>query len=209
MNPVRSTGVGVLDKGMAIVDLCERRPSSASDIAHELDMTVSTAHRLAAALTAHGLLQRDAAGLYRLGRRFQASQIGAIAQPVLERLTEETCESSQLWVLRGQHRLCAASVIADTELRVVMATGTWLPLADGGSAALALQGDVGPEGWAETVSTRTPGLGSVSAPVMLDDEPIGAVCVVAPLPRMTGSPGETFGKQVLAAAADIARRLAA
>src|SRR4051812_46779336 len=88
-------------------------------------------------------------------------------------------------------------------------TGTWLPLADGGSAALALLGDVGPEGWAETVSTRTPGLGSVSAPVMLDDEPIGAVCVVAPLPRMTGSPGETFGKQVLAAAADIARRLAA
>jgi DNA-binding IclR family transcriptional regulator len=207
MSSVHSTGVGVLDKSMAIVDLCERQPASASDIAHELDLTVSTAHRLATALAAHGLLQRDASGLYRLGRRFLTSRIVEIAQPVLDRLTEDTGESSQLWVRRGDARLCVASVIADTELRVVMAPGVRLPLADGGSAALALQGDVRPEGWAESHSTRTPGLGSVSAPIVTGEEPIAVVSVIAPLLRMTKSPGEMFGEQVLAAAADIARRL--
>jgi DNA-binding IclR family transcriptional regulator len=207
MSSVHSTGVGVLDKSMAIVDLCERQPASASDIAHELDLTVSTAHRLATALAAHGMLQRDASGLYRLGRRFLTSRIVEIAQPVLDRLTEDTGESSQLWVRRGDARLCVASVIADTELRVVMAPGVRLPLADGGSAALALQGDVRPEGWAESHSTRTPGLGSVSAPIVTGEEPIAVVSVIAPLLRMTKSPGEMFGEQVLAAAADIARRL--
>ena len=207
MSSVHSTGVGVLDKSMAIVDLCERQPASASDIAHELDLTVSTAHRLATALTAHGLLQRDASGLYRLGRRFLTSRVAEIAQPVLDRLTQDTRESSQLWVRRGDDRLCVASVITDAELRVVMNPGARLPLADGGSAALALQGEVRPEGWAETHSTRTPGLGSVSAPIVLRGEPVAAVTVVAPLLRMTKSPGVTFGKQVVLAAADIARRI--
>jgi len=207
MSSVRGTGVGVLDKSMAIVDLCERHPASASDIARELDLTVSTAHRLAGALTAHGLLQRDASGLYRLGRRFLTSRVAEIAQPVLDRLTHDTHESSQLWVVRGEDRLCVASVITEVELRVVMDPGARLPLADGGSAALALQGIVRPEGWAETHSTRTPGLGSVSAPVILGGEPVAAVSVIAPLLRMTGSPGECFGEQVLAAAADVAQRL--
>jgi DNA-binding IclR family transcriptional regulator len=207
MSSVRSTGVGVLDKSMAIVDLCERQPASASDIARELDLTVSTAHRLAAALTAHGLLQRDASGLYRLGRRFLASRLTEVAQPVLERLTHDTGESTQIWVVRGEDRLCVASVITDAELRVVMDVGTRLPLADGGSAVLALRGDVRPEGWAESHSTRTPGLGSVSAPIMLRGEPVAAVSVIAPLLRMTKSPGETFGVQVLRAAAGIVARL--
>jgi DNA-binding IclR family transcriptional regulator len=208
MTSMHTTGVGVLDKSMAIVDLCERQPASASDIARELDLTVSTAHRLAAALTAHGLLQRDAAGHYRLGRRFFTSRVAEIAQPVLQRLTQDTGESTQLWVLRGEDRLCVASVITDTELRVVMDVGVRLPLADGGSAALALQGVLRPEGWAETHSTRTPGLGSVSAPVILHEEPVAVVSVIAPLLRIAKSPGESFGKQVLAAAADIAQRLA-
>ena len=207
MSSVHSTGVGVLDKSMAIVDLCERQPASASDIARELDLTVSTAHRLAAALTAHGLLQRDAAGLYRLGRRFVTSRVAELAQPVLDRLTEDTMESSQLWVVRGEDRLCVASVITEAELRVVMDPGARLPLADGGSAALALQGKVRSEGWAESMNTRTPGLGSVSAPVIVRGEPVAAVSVIAPLLRMTKSPGESFGRQVLVAAADIANRL--
>ena len=207
MSSVPSTGVGVLDKSMAIVDLCERQPASASEIARELDLTLSTAHRLAAALTAHGLLKRDLSGVYHLGHRFISSRVADVAQPVLDQLTQDTGESSQLWVLRGGDRLCVASVITEAELRVVMAPGARLPLADGGSAAFALTGDVRPEGWAESHGSRTPGLASVSAPVVLGGEPVAAVSVVAPLMRMTTSPGEAFGKQVLAAAADIAQRL--
>ncbi|HWU08076.1 MAG TPA: helix-turn-helix domain-containing protein [Streptomyces sp.] len=209
MISVRSTGVGVLDKAMAIVELCEYRPSSASQIARELDMKTSTAHRLATALVAHELLQRDESGVYRLGRRAQPSRLTDLARPCLERLTRDIRETSQLWLARGSDRICVASVIADTELRVVLASGVSLPLSEGGSAAYALQGQLGEEGWCEAVSRRTPGLGSVSAPVKEGDDIIAAVCVVAPLFRMPGSPGDAYGAQVVATAARISRLLAA
>ena len=50
---------------------------------------------------------------------------------------------------------------------------------------------------------------SVMAPVVMGGEPVAAVCVVAPLMRMTTSPGEAFGEPVLAAASEIAQRLEA
>lgn len=208
MTSVRNTGVGVLDKAMSIVDLCEYRPSSASQIARELDMKTSTAHRLASALVAHELLHRDESGVYHLGRRVQPSRLVDLAQPCLQRLTRDIRETSQLWVVRGSDRICVSSIIADTELRVVFASGVRLPLSEAGSAALALQGLLGPDGWVESVSKRTPGLGSVSAPVRDGDTIIAAVCVVAPLFRMPESPGDAYGAKAVATAAEISRLLA-
>ena len=202
-----STGVGVLDKAMAIVDLCEDKPQTASEIARTLDMTVSTAHRLAGALAAHGMLRREESGLYRLGPRFLTSRLTDLAQPILERLTKQFNETSQLWVLRGDDRVCAGSVVADTELRVVLPVGARLPLASGGSASFALRGQIGPDGWVESISKRTAGLGSVSAPVIVDGESVAALCVVAPMSRVPSTPGELFGKHVVRAAEEIARGL--
>ncbi|MDG9722870.1 IclR family transcriptional regulator [Streptomyces sp. DH41] len=202
------TGVGVLDKAMAIVAVCEHRPSSAARIAQELSMTTSTTHRLAGALTAHGLLHRDDAGLYRPGPRLQPRRLTALARPCLDRLTKELDETSQLWVPSGTDRVCAVSTVPHTELRVVFDAGLRLPLTEGGSAAHALRGLTGPDGWVESVSTRTPGLGSVSAPVREGEDIVAAVCVVAPLFRMPGSPGHAYGARVAASAAEITRLLA-
>jgi DNA-binding IclR family transcriptional regulator len=198
------TGVGVLDKGMAIVDLCERKPSTGSEIARELEITVPTAHRLAAALVNHGLLQRDPDGRFFLGPRFLTSRMTEYAQPVLARLTREINETSQLWVARGDTRICSASVEADTELRVTLPVGSRLPMADGGSAAAALQNSVGPEGWVESISQRTLGVGSVSAPALVHETPVAAVCVIVPIPRVTTTPGQMYGDRVVSAAAEIA-----
>ncbi|MET9992825.1 helix-turn-helix domain-containing protein [Streptomyces mutabilis] len=209
MISVRSTGVGVLDKAMAIVELCEYRPSTASQIARELDMKTSTAHRLAAALVAHELLRRDDSGLYRLGRRAQPSRLISLARPCLERLTKEIRETSQLWVARGPERILIASISAETELRVVFSPGERLPFSAGGSAAFALQGQLGEEGWVEAVSQRTPGLGSVSAPVREGEDIVAVVCVVAPLFRTPGTPGQAYGDRVVSTAAEISRLLTA
>lgn len=202
-----ATGVGVLDKGMAIVDLCERTPSSGSEIARVLGMTVPTAHRLAGALVAHGLLHRAADGRFYLGPRFLTSRMTEHAQPVLAHLARQINETSQLWVVRGESRVCTAGVESEEELRVSVPLGTRLPLADGGSAAAALLGSVGPGGWVESVSQRIVGVGSVSAPVLVGDTPVAAVCIIVPIPRVTSSPGQMYGELARSAAAEIALNL--
>jgi DNA-binding IclR family transcriptional regulator len=204
----KATGtVGVLDKGMAIVDVCERTPMSGSDLARTLGMTVPTAHRLANALVAHGLLQRASDGRFYLGPRFLTSRTTEYSQPVLARLTREINETTQLWVARGEYRVCTASAEADTELRVILPVGSRLPFTDGGSAAAALRGELNSEGWVESVSKRTVGVGSVSAPVLVGGTPVAAVCVIVPIPRVTTSPGQMYGALACSAAETIASSL--
>lgn len=201
------TGVGVLDKGVAIINSVEFHPRTASDLARELDMTLSTAHRLAMAMTAHGLLYRDAQGFFQLGQRFGTTALTEVARPVLQRLSEDTSETTQLWLLRGDVRVCAASVDSRLELRATLPVGSQLPLSAGGSAARVLLGEPSTHGWIESISQRTVGLGSVSAPIRLHDEIVAALCVAAPLPRVHPSPGAQFGAQVVAAAAEVAAGL--
>ena len=207
------TGVGVLDKGVALIDVVERQPMTVSDLAREVGMNLSTTHRLAAALTAHGLLRRDADGVLHLGQRFMTSSLVEVARPVLEEVTANTGESAQLWLRRGDMRVVVATVDSRQELRTALPVGTQLPLAAGGSAAAVLSGATDRSagssetpGWVESVSQRTPGIGSVSAPVRQHGEVVAAVCVPAPLSRVP-SPGATHGERVVAAAQQIERAL--
>ena len=185
------------------MDLCEVRPCTASDIARELGMTIPTAHRLAGALMAHQLLQRDLAGHFHLGQRFTASRLRIVGRSVLEDLTSVVGETSQLWVARGDLRVCTVSVVASRELRVELDEGSRIPLRDGGSAVPVLAGDIPATGWVESVSQRTPGACSVSAPVYHDGMVAAALCVVAPVSRVSTSPGQMFGSQAVAAAEEI------
>lgn len=203
VNTLRDTGVGVLDKGMAIVDLCEHSPSTATEVARQLGMSIATAHRLAAALVVHGLLERTLDGRFHLGPRFLTTRLVEFAMPVLQNLTSQIHESLTLWVPRGDLRVCGAWIPAEGYLRVAFPVGTSFPLADGGSAAEVLQGRIGPEGWSETVESRTVGLGSVSAPVDVRGTCVAAVCVVVPASRVTSSPGRMYGDAAVQCATEI------
>lgn len=212
----RTTGVGVLDRTVAILDAVERTPMGASELARRLGLSVPTTHRLVAAMVAHGLLRRDADGRHHIGQRFAASGLAGAAAPVLEELRRETGETAAVWVRRGDQRLCLASVETDAELRASLPVGSLLPLSAMGSAAHVLSA---PEPfdathpdrhWFESVSQRTPGLGSVSAPVRLHGEVVAAVCVSAPLSRVREeSPGLQFGDLVVHAAERVEKALQA
>ena len=197
----------MLDKGVALLDVVERHPVTVTELAREVGMTVPTCHRLATAMITHGLLRRDAAGLLHLGHRFLASTLVEIARPVLADLTAQTGESTQLWVRRGDLRVVVVSVESQMELRASLPVGSQLPLTVGGSAAALLVAqnvaDIAPQGWVESVSQRTPGLGSVSAPVMSHGEVVAAVCLPAPVQRLQPSPGRVYGELVVAAARQI------
>ncbi|MER6988953.1 helix-turn-helix domain-containing protein [Saccharopolyspora hirsuta] len=205
----RSTGVGVLDRVMAVLDAVEIRRMTASELARHLGLSVPTAHRLVGSMMAHGLLSRDGDGRLQLGVRFSSPHLEQLCTPVLTDLQRKTGETTQIWVRRGEHRLCLASVDSAAELRASVPVGTLLPLDVGGSAAQVLTDAAASRGWVESISHRTPGLCSVSAPIRRSSgETVAAICLSAPVFRVgEEGPGARYGEDVLAAAAQLSDAL--
>lgn len=193
------SGVGVLDKAFSIVDALEAGPRSLNDLVTATGLSRATAHRLAVALEAHGMVRRDADGRFTLGIR--TLPLAELARPALERLRDLTGESVQLYVAQGGVRVCVLSLESPHGLRTIVPLGATLPL-DRGSAGRVLSGqDSGKKGWIESVEEREPGVASVSAPVRdSHGDVIAAVSVSGPVQRTTRSPGKRYGAEVARAA---------
>lgn len=211
------TGVGVLDKAMHLLGTIAERPRSLGELQVSTGLPRATAHRLAVSLETHGLLRRADDGRFDLGPELAAlGRIAAtrfplaeIAAPVLEALRDETGESTQLFVREGSRRRCVLSVPSPHALRWIVTEGVVFPI-DLGSAGRVLLGDTSPARWVESVEEREAGVASVSAPVLGGDRSvIAAICVSGPIDRMTRSPGERFGAQVVAAADQVSLAVAA
>ena len=195
----------MLDKVISVLDAVESGPLTLAGLVDATGLSRATAHRLAVALEVHGLLGRDAAGRFTLGTRLTSVDLPALARPALEALRETTRESVQLYVRRGDRRLCVASLESPHGLRTIVPIGMALPL-HLGSAGKVLRDDPDIEpGWAESVEERERGVASVSAPVRDAQAAIvAAVSVSGPIERTTRTPGRRYATAVLEAAAAIA-----
>ena len=192
----------MLDKAFAVVDALERGPLTLAELVSATGVSRATAHRLAVALEAHGMVRRTGDGHFSLGPRLSGPSLAQLARPALERLRDETGESVQLYVRQGDRRLCVASLESPHGLRTIVAVGASLPLT-AGSAGKVLRGDPEAEhrGWAQSVEEREPGVASVSAPVHDGNgEVVGAVSVSGPIGRTTRAPGRRYAPAVVAAA---------
>lgn len=209
------TDVGVVDKAAAILSAIEVRPLTLAGLVEATGFHRATAHRLATALEAHGLVRRDSVGrfvpgpwLVSLGKIAAAGlPLRDVARPVLEDLVAETGESAQLYVVQGEHRLCVESVESPNGLRTIVAVGQTLPL-DRGSAGKIFRRDPRTlrAGWAESVGEREAGVASVSAPIIsAEGVVVAAVSVSGPIERTTRSPGKRYAGAVMAAAREIER----
>jgi len=199
------SGIGVLDKAVSVLDAVEGRPLSLAGLVEVTGLSRATAHRLAVALEVHGLLGRDAAGRFTLGPRLTGLDLPSLARPALEALRDTTGESAQLYVRRGDRRLCVASLESPHGLRTIVPVGMSLPL-EVGSAGKVLGGDAGT--WAQSVEERERGVASVSAPVRNPaGEVVAAVSVSGPIERTTRTPGRRYATAVLEAAAAIQRQM--
>ncbi len=208
------SGVGVLDKAVGVLAALERGPQPLAGLVAATGLSRATAHRLAVALEAHGLVRRDEDGRFTLGLRLIGLGHAAAeavpgwldARPALAWLQEQTGESVQLYVRDGDVRVCVESLEAPHELRTIVPVGARLPL-DRGSAGRVLR-DVA-SGWVESVEERQAGVASVSAPVV---DPSGrvlaAVSVSGPVDRTSRAPGRRYGAAVTEAATRISRSLA-
>ncbi len=196
----------MLDKAISLVDAVESGPLTLAGLVDATGLSRATAHRLAVALEVHGLLGRDGPGRFTLGPRLTGVDLPALARPALETLRATTGESVQLYVRRGERRLCVASLESPHGLRTIVPIGMALSL-NVGSAGKVLRDrpDIGRGGWAESVEERERGVASVSAPVR-DGEGriVAAVSVSGPIERTTRAPGRRYAGAVLEAAAAIA-----
>ena len=207
------SGVGVLDKAMAILDvLGHGRRLNLGELTAATGLPRATAHRLAHALQAHGLTVLGDDDRWALGPRVAelASSAGPspslndAARPALEALRDATGESVQLYVPRGGVRVCTASLESPHSLRTIVPVGAELPL-DRGSAAAVLNGsaDVTRRGWAQSVEEREKGVASVSAPVRRGTEIVAAVSVSGPIDRTTRAPGRRYAAAVVKTARQV------
>src|SRR5215467_1834884 len=203
------SGVGVLDKAVAVLAAVEAEPRALSEVVGATGLSRATAHRLLAALAVHGLVRRDEDGRWSLGLRLIGLGHAAAealpgwldARPALEWLRSQTGESVQLFVRDGDERVCVESLEAPHELRTIVPVGARLPL-DRGSGGRALRGPAaGAAGWVESVAERQPGVASVSAPVCdPSGRVVAAVSVSGPIDRITRAPGDRYGAAVVEAA---------
>ncbi|MFP4513168.1 MAG: IclR family transcriptional regulator [Acidimicrobiales bacterium] len=204
------TGVGVLDKAVRVLDAVEDAALDLGGLVEATGLPRATAHRLAVALEAHGLVRRDDRGRFAPGLRLvalgraasRALALPDAARPALEALRADTGESVQLYVRDGSTRVCVASLESPHGLRTIVPLGAALPL-EVGSAGRILGGDASAAAspWAESIGEREAGVASVSAPVRDDrNQVVAAVSVSGPIDRMGERPGARHGEAVVAAA---------
>jgi DNA-binding IclR family transcriptional regulator len=224
-----SSGVGVLDKAVLVLDALEGEPCSLAQLVHATGLARPTAHRLAVALEHHRLVRRDAQGRFVLGPRLAElataageDRVLAVTQPVLIQLRDHTGESAQLYRRQGDTRVCVAAAERMSGLRDTVPVGSTLPMTAGSGAQVlvawedperlqrglrgarftaATLASVRRRGWAQSVAERENGVASVSAPVR---DPSGAVVaavsVSGPIDRIGRRPGARWAADLLAAA---------
>jgi DNA-binding IclR family transcriptional regulator len=224
--------VGVLDKAFVVLDVIEQRPRSLADLVAATGLSRATAHRLATALEAHGMVRRDDEGRFALGARLIALGRAAIesvplataAADALEELRDATGESVQLYVREGDRRICVAALQSPHGLRTIVPLGASLPLDVGSAGRLLLDGSGNGSGsgsgngngngaprgadpgWVASVGEREAGVASVSAPVRdAAGRVVAAVSVSGPIERTTRQPGRRYGPAVVAAARRVER----
>jgi DNA-binding IclR family transcriptional regulator len=231
-----SSGVGVLDKSVAVLATLESGPASLAQLVAATGLARPTAHRIAVALERHRLVSRDSQGRFVLGPRLAelATAAGedrllAIAQPILIQLRDLTGESAQLYRRQGDSRICVAAAERATGLRDTVPVGSALPMTAGSAAQVLLAWDepdrvnrglrgarftatslaqVRRRGWAASVAEREAGVASVSAPVRgQGGKIIAAVSVSGPIERLTRSPGRLHAAAVVAAGEKITATL--
>lgn len=230
----QSSGVGVLDKSVAVLEALQEGPAALAELVTRTGLARPTAYRLAVALEAHRLVERDAGGRFVLGGRLlelgaavTRDPIDEAAPAVLARLRDATGESTQLYRREGTVRRCVATAEPASGLRDTVPVGAELPMTAGSAAQVLLAweaaDDVKPllrraafseaglstvrrRGWAASVAEREAGVASVSAPVRdAAGRVVAALSVSGPIDRLTRSPGRLHAEEVSSAAAALSR----
>ncbi len=233
----KNSGVGVLDKAVAILTTLESGPHTLAQLVAATGIARPTAHRLAVALEFHRLVTRDLGGRFVLGPRSGelAAAAGedrllAAAAPALAALRDATGESAQLYRRQGDLRICVAVAERVSGLRDSVPIGSALTMQAGSAAQVLLAWEdserihrgltnarftatqlaaVRRRGWAQSMGEREAGVASVSAPVRgPNGKVIAAVSISGPIERLGRQPGRLHAGVVAATGARLSEHIA-
>lgn len=186
-----TSGVGVVDKVVALLDALAGGPLTLQELAAATGLPRPTTHRLAVALEHHRLVGRTDAAQFRLGPRLAewsvpaASWVSAAAT-IARELRDATGVSAQVYRRAGDARVCVAAAEPARGLRDTVPVGALLTMKagsaaqvlaawaaddeqaqvlDGASFTAADLARVRRRGWAQSIAQREPGVASLAAPV--------------------------------------------
>jgi DNA-binding IclR family transcriptional regulator len=203
-----------LDRGLRVLEVLAATPNglTVTALAAQVGVNRTVVYRLITTLEQHGLVRRDAAGLLHVGlgvlnlARGLQPVLRQLAGPVLRELAEELGMTAHLTVADGGEALAIAVVEPTwTDFHVGYRVGSRHPLGQGAAGRAILRGrDADPSGFVETAGELQAGARGVAAPV-LGVEGLEASVGIVTLGDLDGG---AVGPKVVAAAAEVARRLA-
>jgi DNA-binding IclR family transcriptional regulator len=201
-----------LDRGLRLLHLVADSPAglTVTEAATALGVGRAVIYRLAATLTDHAMIRRDAQGRLRLGagvlhlaNRAQPL-IADAARPVLRRLAESVGATAHLTVADGADAVALGVVEPSwTELHVAYRTGTRHPLDRGAAGRAIIAGRVGDDRLVATTGELQPGAYGVAAPIIGVEDLEASVGVIALAPL----DADDVGPAIKAAASAIAAAL--
>lgn len=239
-----ANGTQAVDRAALLVSTVVQagEPLSFADLQEACDLPKSTTSRMLAALERSDMLERTDDGSYVAGGLFwlyaarhdPGEDLVRLAQPVLEAIGEETHETVNLSMARGERVVQVAQVDSQfllgtrdwTQVEVpphcnslgkvflawdvVPVPGALERLTDATLDATALREDLArsrKRGWAVTVDELEVGLSGVAVPVRgQHDQVVAALGVSGPTPRLGGRFGE-LGRLLRAHATELTQLL--
>ncbi|MFD1613189.1 IclR family transcriptional regulator [Sphingomonas tabacisoli] len=159
----KSTGSQTLVRGLDVLEAVAAGAATLSEIASRLDLTKSTAHRLASALVERGYLTATPRAGYGLGPKLLQLGHAALeqldlvqaARPHLEALAEATEDTVHLGVIDGNQALYVDKVAGQRRINISSRVGERQPLSSTGLGK-ALMLDAGSRYWAERLQAEQP-----------------------------------------------------
>lgn len=222
----KAGGVAAVERAIAILNAFQAGDSSLSlnEIARRTKMYKSTILRLLATLVQEHCIVRLDDGNYQLGSMLlhwgglyqSALRLDDHVPPMLRRLVQETEEGASFFTREGNHRVCLFRVDSPRSIRDHIRTGDLVPLDKGaaGRVLTAFDPSITPASRAPeqpyiiTVGEREPDIAAIAAPVFGPHKHLrGALALSGPAARFSAELLPSMSTRLLAAAADLTRRL--
>lgn len=126
----KQAGVQSIRRALAVVQVVadhNRSGLNLSAISHEVGLTPSTTHRIAAVLVDEGILSQNGAtkryhlgiGLYLLGSSARQYQVRDIYRDTLEKIAQQTGDTVFLIMQSGYDALCVDRVVGNTPIQIL------------------------------------------------------------------------------------------
>ncbi len=141
--------VRAVDRALSILKCfsSEKNQLSLGEISERVSLPKSTVHRIITSLERENFLEQDKpGGDYRLSHEIirlsavalETNSLGKIARPEMQWLSDQTQQTSNLYVVKGYHRICIEQVQGPHYVRRYSYLGALLPRYRGASGKVLL-----------------------------------------------------------------------